>query len=100
MSSIDPQEIAKKSLLKDKRTVAAYGQLVIESGAFVLPENILTGVLLEALKSYQFQDRVKVEGWREAGDRFRDVKSPSKGDIGQHSEESPETRERQAANAS
>jgi len=78
MAAIDPQELAKKALLRDKKVVADFGRVVVESGAYLLPQDVLVGALLDAVKKYTHQDKQATEAWRELGGRFLGEKNESR----------------------
>lgn len=73
----DPLASTKKALLKDGKALAAYGTLIVETGAFRLPHDVLLGALLEAAEAFDSLDRDRMEGWRKSGERFRAARGGS-----------------------
>ncbi len=69
--SPDPHVSAKKALLRDRKSVQAYGSLLIETGAYRLPPEILLGVLLEGVSAFDNLDKERMEVLRSLGERFR-----------------------------
>jgi len=74
MAKINRQDLAISALLKDKRVVTDYGRVIVETGAYVLPPEVLVGVLVDALDKYTHQDKQATEAWRELGGRFLGAK--------------------------
>ena len=68
--TLDPQEAAKQAVLQDRKTVEAYGRLLVECDLFNVPTPVLVGALLEASKALHDLDREKREVWRQAGETF------------------------------
>ena len=66
----DPQESIRKAVLQDKKTIEAFGKLVIESGLYAVPAPVLVGAFLEIAKAVTELDREKTEVWRVAGETF------------------------------
>jgi len=78
MAAIDPQELAKKALLRDKKVVADFGRVIVETGAYLLPQDVLVGALLDAVERYTHQDKTATEAWREKGGRFLGARNEPK----------------------
>jgi len=74
MAKHNPQALAISALLKDKRVISDFGRVVVETGAYVLPTEVLVGVLVDALDKYTHQDKQATEAWRELGGRFLGAK--------------------------
>lgn len=69
-TAYDPQESIRKAVLQDRKTIEAFGRLVVESGLHAVPAPVLVGAFLEIARAVQQLDREKTEVWRQAGETF------------------------------